>query len=61
MKITIEEIKAERKLLHCSLRDAHRSIEKKNLLQSINNFQDSKNVREDFANMFRDMVDAIYH
>ena len=60
MKITIEEIKAERKLLHCSLRDAHRSVERKNLLKAIDQFQVADNVRQDFANMFRDMVDAIY-
>ena len=60
MKITIEEIKAERKLLHCSLRDAHRSVERKVLLKQIDSFQDSENVREDFAIMFRDMVEAIY-
>jgi len=61
MKITIEEIRAERKLLHCSLREAHRSVEKKNLLKAVEAFRTSKdNIPDKFADMFRDMIDAIY-
>ncbi len=60
MKITIDEIKEERKLLHCSLRDAHRSVEKKNLLKQVHSFGDGGNVPADFRQMFKDMVEAIY-
>ncbi len=61
MKITLDQIKEERKLLHCSLRDAHRSVEKKNLLASVEEFRTAKdNIPEKFADMFKDMIDAIY-
>ncbi len=61
MKITIDQIKEERKLLHCSLRDAHRSVEKKNLLTSVEEFRTAKdNVPDKFAAMLTDLVEAIY-
>lgn len=61
MKITIDQIKAARKRLHCTLREAHRSVEKENLLATVEEFRTAKeNIPDKFADMFKDMIDAIY-
>ncbi len=60
MRISIEEIKAERKLLHCSITDAHRSLRRKYLLMEIEGFRTSKdNIPDKFADLLTHMVEVL--